>query len=82
MKIQIIGGKIYLRKKAKRCFVSESLLTTPSNVLPLHLKQTFSPIISIFTEGDGIESGLPFNMFSTLVQISLTSLTQLINILK
>ena len=40
----------------------------PSNVLPLHLKQTFPPIIWIFTEveGDGIESKLPFKIFSTL----------------
>ena len=39
----------------------------PSNVLPLHLKQTFPPIIWIFTEGegDGIESRLPFKIFST-----------------
>ena len=29
----------------------------PSNVLPLHLKQTFLPII--FTEGDGIELAFP-----------------------
>ena len=40
----------------------------PSNVLPLHLKQTFPPIIWIFTEGesDGIEFRLPFKIFSTL----------------
>ena len=38
----------------------------PSNVLPLHLKQTFPHTIWIFTEGDGIESRLPFKMFSTL----------------
>ena len=38
----------------------------PSNVLPLHLKQTFPPIIWFFTEGDGIESRLPFEIFSTL----------------
>ena len=38
----------------------------PSNVLPLHLKQTFPPIIWIFTEGDGIKSRLPFKIFSTL----------------
>ena len=40
----------------------------PRNVLPLHLKQTFPPIIGIFTkgEGDGIESRLPFKIFSTL----------------
>ena len=41
-----------------KVFVSKSLSTTPSNVLPLHLKQTFPPIIWIFTEGkgDGIKS--------------------------
>ena len=33
VKIQIMAGKI------------KSLLTMPSNVLPLHLKQTFLPII-------------------------------------
>ena len=40
----------------------------PSNVLTLHLKQTFPPIIWIVTEGkgDGIESRLPFKIFSTL----------------
>jgi hypothetical protein len=43
-------------------------LTSLSNVLPLHLKQTFPPIIGIFTEGegDGIESRLPLRIFSTL----------------
>ena len=48
--------------------VFKSLLTTPSNVLPLHLKQTFPPIIWIFTEGegDGIKSRLFFKIFSTL----------------
>ena len=49
-------------------FHFKSLLTTPSNVLPLHLKQTFPPMIWIFTEGesDGIESRLPYKIFSTL----------------
>ena len=39
-----------------------------SNVLPLHLKEIFPPIIWIFTEGEGIgiESRLPFKIFSTL----------------
>ena len=74
VEIQIIDGKICLRCKGKTllgdvnklfvCF--QSLLTTPSNVLPLHLKQTFPPIqIWIFTEGDGIEFRLPFKIFST-----------------
>ena len=36
--------------------------------VPLHLKQTFPHLIWIFTEseGDGIESRLPFKIFSTL----------------
>ena len=40
----------------------------PSNILPLHHKQTFPPIIWIFTEGegDGIKSRLPSKIFSTL----------------
>ena len=40
----------------------------PNNVLPLHPKQTFPPIIWIFTEGegDGIEPRLPIEIFSTL----------------
>ena len=51
-----------------KLFVFKSLLTTPSNVLPLHLKQTFRHIIWIFIEGegDGIETKLPFKIFSTL----------------
>ena len=76
VKIQIMGGKVCLRCKGKtllgdvnKLFVFKSLLTTPSNVLPLHLKQTFPPIIWIFTkgEGDGIESRLSFKIFSTLI---------------
>ena len=51
-----------------------------SNVLPLHLRQTFSPIIWIFTEGegDGIESRLPFKIFSTLKNHALVSQKQII----
>ena len=46
---------------------TKSLLTTPSNVSPLHLKQILS-IIWIFTEveGDRIEYRLHFKIFSTL----------------
>ena len=57
----------------------------PSNVLPLRLKQTFSPIIWIFTEGEGdtIESRLPFKIFSTLfptrVDIAILKFGYLIN---
>ena len=37
-----------------------------SNVMLLLLKQTFSPIIWIFSEGVGIKSRLSFKTFSTL----------------
>ena len=60
VKIQILGGKVCSRHKSKTLlgiintlFVFKSL---SSNVLPLHL--SFSPIIVIFTEGDGIDSKL------------------------
>jgi hypothetical protein len=51
-----------------KLFVFISLLKTPSSVLPSHIKQTFPPIIWIFNEalGDGIQSRLPFEIFSTL----------------
>ena len=52
VKIQIIGGKFCLGCKGKtllgvvnKLFIFKSLLRTPSHVLPLHLKQTFPPII-------------------------------------
>ena len=47
-------------------------LTMPSNVLLLHSKQTFPPIIWIFTEseGGGIESSLSFKILSTLLKMS------------
>ena len=38
----------------QQTFCFQNFLTTPSNVLPLHLKQTFLPIIWIFTEGEGV----------------------------
>ena len=50
-KIQIMGGKVCLRCIGKtwlgivnKLLKTKSLLTLPSNVLPLHLKQTFPPI--------------------------------------
>ena len=51
-----------------KLFVFKTLLIMTSNVLSLHLKQTFPPIIRIFTEGKGdeIESRLPFKIFFTL----------------
>ena len=57
VKIQIMDRKVCLMGKGKtllgivnKLFVSKCLLTTPSNVLLLHLKQTFLPMIWIFTE--------------------------------
>ena len=46
-------------------FILKSLLTTFSNVLPVHLKQTFLPIIWIFTQGEEheIESNLVLKSF-------------------
>ena len=51
-KIQIMGGKVCLRCNGKtllgvanKLLKRKSLLTMPSNVLPLHLKQTFPPMI-------------------------------------
>ena len=45
VKIQIMGGKVYLRCKGKtllgivnKLLKTKSLLTSPNNVLPLHLK--------------------------------------------
>ena len=54
-----------------KLFVFKSFLTTPSNVLPLHLKQTFLSIIWIFNEdeGDEIKFRLPFKIFSTLMEV-------------
>ena len=84
VKIQIIGGKIYLRCKGKtllgdvnKLFVFKGLLTMPSNILPLHLNQTFTPIIWSFTEaeGDGIESRLLFKIFSAVLTYLLTYLS-------
>ena len=49
-----------------KLFVFKILLTIPSNVLPLHLKQTFLPIIFTEDEGDRIEYRLPLKIFSAL----------------
>ena len=52
VKIQIMGKKVCLRCKGKtlmgdvnKFFVFKHLVKSPSNVLPLHLKQMFLPII-------------------------------------
>ena len=54
-----------------KLFIFKSLLTTPCNVLPLHLKQIFPPIMWIFAEvkGDEIEPRLTFKIFSSLTSI-------------
>ena len=51
VKIQIMGAKVCLRYKGKTLLgivnillKTKSLFTSPSNVLPLHLKQTFPPL--------------------------------------
>ena len=63
-KIQIMGRKLCLMCDGKtllgvvnKFFIFKSLLTTPSNVLPLYLKEIFLPIFWMFTEdeGDGIQ---------------------------
>ena len=60
----ILTGKFTCGNKAKHCCQQ-----TPSNVLPLHLKQNFLPIIWIFTEGEGVgmESMIPYKIFFTLI---------------
>jgi hypothetical protein len=52
VKIQIIGGKVSLSYKGKillgvanKLLKTKSLMTSPSNVLPYSLKETFPPII-------------------------------------
>ena len=60
-----------------KLFVFKSLLTIPSIVLPLHLKQTFPPIFWIFTEGEG--DGIFLNLFYfkfLIIRIKITGLWQ------
>ena len=70
VKIQIMGGKDIKAKHRmvvfNKLFVFKRLLTTTRNVLSLHLKQTFTSIIWIFTEGEGIEWRLFSEIFFTL----------------
>jgi len=78
VKIQIMGGKVCLRRRGKtllciinKIFVFKSLLTTSSNVLTLHLSRMW---FWIFTEheGDGIESRLSSEIFLTLTVLMST----------
>ena len=62
--IQIIGGKVYLSYIIRQNIAGRCQQTIENKKFtPLHLKQTFLNIIWIFTEGDGIESRLPFKNF-------------------
>ena len=78
MKIQSMGRKICLRCKGKTLldivdtlFIFKSLLTTPSNVLPLHLKQIFLPIIWSCRWWDWIQSiFLNLIYFSVVIHLS------------
>ena len=72
VKIQIMAGKVCLRCKGKillgivnKLLKTKSLLTTPSNVLPIHLKQTFPPIIWILLKVKvmGLNPGYPLKKF-------------------
>ena len=54
--------------------LSKSLLTLPSNVLPLHLKQTFAHNFFTEREGDGMESRLPFKIVYTLTKLLIVNL--------
>ena len=66
LKIQIMGRKVCLRCKSKtllgivnKLFVFKSLLTTSSNVLPLHLSRPWFEFSLKVKEGDRIQSRLP-----------------------
>ena len=70
-----MGVKVGLKCKGKKLlgidnklFNFKILLTTPSNVLPSHLKQTFPSIIWTFnqSEEDEVEVKLSSEIFSTL----------------
>ena len=74
VKIQIIGGKVGLKCKGKTWlaivnifFCTKSLLTTPSWP-PKNKNKKFK--CSQLLEGDGIESRLPFKIFSTLFSLT------------
>ena len=53
----------------QQTFCFQSLLTLPSNVLPLHLKQTFLSVIWIFTEGEVIKSKLSCPAYSMNIHL-------------
>ena len=60
VEIQIMGGKVCLRRKGKtllgidnKLFVFKSLLTTSSNVLTLHLSSPFSLKVKVMGSNPG-----------------------------
>ena len=73
-KFKLLVGKFIWGNKAKHCWVmptnfwKQKVHGQCQAMIPLHLKQTFPPVIWIFTEGegDGIKSRLPFKIISTL----------------
>ena len=80
VQIQIRGGKVCLRRKGKTLLgietnflYSKVCWQRPAMFCLYTLKQTFPPLIWIFTEGegDGIESRIPFKIFSTLRETNL-----------
>ena len=82
VKFKLLADKFTWGNIAKHClgdvnkhFVFKSLLTATSNVLPLHLKQTFLPKIWIFIEGkdDRIKFRPPFKVFPTLIDCKVNS---------
>ena len=64
VKIQIIGRKVCLKVEAKQ----KVCLHHPAMFCPI--TSTFPPVVSIFTEGDGIESRLSSQIFSTLAEVT------------
>ena len=66
-KFKLLAGKFTWGNKTNHCWLMSTKFLF-SKFLLLHLKQTFLPIIWIFTEGegDGTESRLPFRIFSNL----------------
>ena len=83
VKIETLGikGKTLLGFVSK-LLKTKSFLTAPSHVLPFQLKQTFTPKIWIFTEGEGygIGSSLPFKIFSTSPTYIINEIATLVSI--
>ena len=61
-----------MQKIAQQTFSFQKFVDNAQQCFALHLKQTFMNIIWMFTEGDGIESRLPFKICFTLNQNATT----------